>query len=158
VILKSGRGRWPLGQGLSERGSAYLARDSRLPCIALGLSFELSATGIRAEEKRSPTVLRSQCLGAVDIAYPTIRDPGKDVSRRYGATGTPETYFISARSRVVGHVVGVVSAGQLESRIAPRGRASRQVRSEVANAGQHVRTSARSVSRYGRRATPRWRS
>jgi cytochrome c biogenesis protein CcmG/thiol:disulfide interchange protein DsbE len=52
------------------------------------------------------------------VTYPTIRDPGKDVSRRYGATGIPETYFISAGSRVVGHVVGVVSAGQLESGIA----------------------------------------
>jgi cytochrome c biogenesis protein CcmG, thiol:disulfide interchange protein DsbE len=52
-----------------------------------------------------------------DITYPTIRDPGKEVSRRYGATGIPETYFISAKSKVVGHVVGVVSAEQLESGI-----------------------------------------
>jgi cytochrome c biogenesis protein CcmG/thiol:disulfide interchange protein DsbE len=52
------------------------------------------------------------------ITYPTIRDPGKDVSRRYGATGIPETYFISAASRVVGHVVGVVSAEQLEAGVA----------------------------------------
>jgi cytochrome c biogenesis protein CcmG/thiol:disulfide interchange protein DsbE len=52
------------------------------------------------------------------ITYPNIRDARKDVATRYGATGIPETYFISARSRVVGHVVGVVSADQLESGIA----------------------------------------
>jgi cytochrome c biogenesis protein CcmG/thiol:disulfide interchange protein DsbE len=52
------------------------------------------------------------------ITYPNIRDPGRDVARRYGATGIPETYFISARSRVVGHVIGVVSLEQLESGIA----------------------------------------
>jgi cytochrome c biogenesis protein CcmG/thiol:disulfide interchange protein DsbE len=52
------------------------------------------------------------------ISYPTIRDPGKDVANDYGATGLPETYFISAVGRVVGHVVGVVSAEQLESGVA----------------------------------------
>lgn len=52
------------------------------------------------------------------ITYPTIRDPGRDVARRYGATGIPETYFISSRSRVVSHVIGVVSVEQLESGIA----------------------------------------
>jgi len=51
------------------------------------------------------------------IAYPTIRDPGRDVARRYGATGLPETYFISARGRAVGHVIGVVSVAQLDSGI-----------------------------------------
>jgi cytochrome c biogenesis protein CcmG, thiol:disulfide interchange protein DsbE len=49
------------------------------------------------------------------ITYPTIRDPGDEVKRRYGATGLPETYFISAESRVVGHVIGVVSAEQLDA-------------------------------------------
>jgi cytochrome c biogenesis protein CcmG/thiol:disulfide interchange protein DsbE len=45
-------------------------------------------------------------------------DPGKEVSRDYGATGIPETYFISARGEVVAHVVGVVGRKQLESGIA----------------------------------------
>jgi thiol-disulfide isomerase/thioredoxin len=52
------------------------------------------------------------------ITYPTIRDPGKDVANRYGATGIPETYFISDRQRVVAHIVGVVSPDQLQSGIA----------------------------------------
>jgi len=47
------------------------------------------------------------------ITYPTIRDQSNDVARSYGATGIPETYFVSARGRVVGHVVGVVSDQEL---------------------------------------------
>jgi cytochrome c biogenesis protein CcmG/thiol:disulfide interchange protein DsbE len=47
------------------------------------------------------------------ITYPTIRDPGKEVSRRYGATGIPETYFITARGRVVAHAIGAMSSEQL---------------------------------------------
>jgi cytochrome c biogenesis protein CcmG/thiol:disulfide interchange protein DsbE len=52
------------------------------------------------------------------VSYPTIRDPGKGVARSYGATGIPETYFISARGRVVAHVVGVVSDRQLAAAVA----------------------------------------
>ncbi len=49
------------------------------------------------------------------VSYPTIRDPTKGTAKRYGATGIPETYFVSDRGRVVAHVVGVVSRAQLES-------------------------------------------
>ena len=52
-------------------------------------------------------------LSEFGITYPTIRDPLKDVATSYGATGVPETYFISGRGRVVGHVIGVVSKRQL---------------------------------------------
>jgi cytochrome c biogenesis protein CcmG, thiol:disulfide interchange protein DsbE len=47
------------------------------------------------------------------ITYPTIRDPINDVARDYGATGIPETYFISRQGKVIGHVIGVVSKRQL---------------------------------------------
>ena len=49
------------------------------------------------------------------IDYPNVHDPGDDVPRSYGATGVPETYFISARGYVVDHVIGVVSAAELRS-------------------------------------------
>lgn len=52
-------------------------------------------------------------LEKFEVTYPTIRDQGNDVAQDYGATGVPETYFISARGRVVGHVIGVVSEEQL---------------------------------------------
>jgi cytochrome c biogenesis protein CcmG, thiol:disulfide interchange protein DsbE len=67
------------------------------------------------------------------ITYPTIRDPGKDVARRYGATGIPETYFISDRGRAVGHVVGVVSVEQLEQGVAAA-RAARPGRAQKGGA------------------------
>jgi cytochrome c biogenesis protein CcmG/thiol:disulfide interchange protein DsbE len=48
------------------------------------------------------------------ISYPTIREQGNEVARSYGATGLPETYFVSARGRVVSHVIGVVTPEQLD--------------------------------------------
>jgi cytochrome c biogenesis protein CcmG, thiol:disulfide interchange protein DsbE len=52
------------------------------------------------------------------MTYPNVRDGGNEVARRYGTTGLPETFFISARGRIVGHVIGVVSAGQLRDGLA----------------------------------------
>jgi cytochrome c biogenesis protein CcmG/thiol:disulfide interchange protein DsbE len=52
------------------------------------------------------------------IDYLNIRDPSNTVARRYGLTGIPETYFISPRGRVVGHVIGVSSPAQLRAGIA----------------------------------------
>ena len=49
------------------------------------------------------------------IDYPSVRDRGKGTANDYGATGIPETYFISARGQVVDHVVGSVSARQLDA-------------------------------------------
>jgi cytochrome c biogenesis protein CcmG, thiol:disulfide interchange protein DsbE len=52
-----------------------------------------------------------------DISYPNVRDPGDDVARDWGVTGLPETFFISARGRVVSHVIGAVSQRQLADSI-----------------------------------------
>jgi cytochrome c biogenesis protein CcmG/thiol:disulfide interchange protein DsbE len=57
-------------------------------------------------------------LSDLGVTYPSVRDPGKQTSKDYGATGIPETYFISPNGRVVAHVVGSVSAEQLDSGIA----------------------------------------
>ena len=48
------------------------------------------------------------------ITYPSVRDQGSSVADAYGATGIPETYFVSGEGRVVDHVIGVVSPEQLE--------------------------------------------
>ena len=61
---------------------------------------------------------RSDALNFLDrfgIDYLTIRDPTNAVMRRYGATGIPETYFISARGKVVGHTIGAISAADLRA-------------------------------------------
>ena len=60
--------------------------------------------------------LTDDALGFIDefrLTYPSVRDPGREVADDYGATGIPETYFIDATGRVVGHVLGVVSEAQL---------------------------------------------
>lgn len=51
------------------------------------------------------------------IDYPNVHDRGNDVPRSYGATGIPETYFISASGYVVDHVVGMVSPRDLRAGI-----------------------------------------
>jgi cytochrome c biogenesis protein CcmG/thiol:disulfide interchange protein DsbE len=63
-------------------------------------------------------------LRELGVTYPSIRDPGKGVATDYGATGIPETFFISARGRVVAHVVGAVADDQLDTAVhaALRGR------------------------------------
>jgi cytochrome c biogenesis protein CcmG/thiol:disulfide interchange protein DsbE len=51
------------------------------------------------------------------ITYLNVRDRGNDIARSYGVTGLPETFFISAGGRVVGHVVGAASPEQLRDGI-----------------------------------------
>jgi cytochrome c biogenesis protein CcmG, thiol:disulfide interchange protein DsbE len=57
-------------------------------------------------------------LRELGVTYPSVRDPGKDVATDYGATGIPETFFVSRGGRVVAHVVGVASPEQIESGVA----------------------------------------
>lgn len=52
-------------------------------------------------------------LSEFDVGYLNIRDPSDTTANRYGLTGIPETYFISPRGEIVGHVIGVVTAKQL---------------------------------------------
>lgn len=51
------------------------------------------------------------------IDYLNVRDPTNQTARRYGATGIPETYFVSTRGDIVGHVIGVVTPAQLDAGI-----------------------------------------
>lgn len=52
------------------------------------------------------------------VSYPNLRDQSNRVARRWGVTGLPETFFITARGEVVGHVIGVISREQLRAGIA----------------------------------------
>jgi cytochrome c biogenesis protein CcmG/thiol:disulfide interchange protein DsbE len=52
------------------------------------------------------------------IDYLNIRDPSNGIARRYGTTGVPETFFIDAGGRVVGHVIGVATPQQLQDGVA----------------------------------------
>jgi cytochrome c biogenesis protein CcmG, thiol:disulfide interchange protein DsbE len=59
-----------------------------------------------------------------DNTYLNVRDQSNGVARDWGVTGIPETFFITPRGRVVGHVIGVVAPEQLRRGIqsARRGR------------------------------------
>jgi len=52
------------------------------------------------------------------VTYPNIRDQADDVAIDWGVAALPETFFIDARGRVVGHVIGAVSDSQLRAGIA----------------------------------------
>jgi cytochrome c biogenesis protein CcmG/thiol:disulfide interchange protein DsbE len=52
------------------------------------------------------------------LTYPMVREGSNDTARRYGTTGIPETFFISRRGQVVGHVIGAASARQLRVGVA----------------------------------------
>lgn len=65
-------------------------------------------------------------LDEFGITYPTIREQTNEVAVSYGATGIPETYFVSGQGRIVSHVIGVVSPGQLDDGVRA-GRAGRVV-------------------------------
>lgn len=64
-------------------------------------------------DQQDADVDAQQFIRRYAIDYPNIHDPSNDVPRAYGATGVPETFFISARGRVVAHVIGVSDEQQL---------------------------------------------
>jgi cytochrome c biogenesis protein CcmG, thiol:disulfide interchange protein DsbE len=50
-----------------------------------------------------------------DVTYPNVRDQSDDVAIDWGVAALPETFFVDARGRVVGHVIGAVSDPQLRA-------------------------------------------
>ena len=57
-------------------------------------------------------------MRAYGVDFLNLRDPPGDQARRWGVTGLPETFFLSARGSVVGHVIGALSAQQLARGVA----------------------------------------
>lgn len=47
------------------------------------------------------------------LTFPSLRDSTNDTARRWGATGIPETFFVSRRGAVVAHVIGTADAAKL---------------------------------------------
>lgn len=52
-------------------------------------------------------------LREFDTSYLNVRDSGNEVARRWGLVGLPETFFIDADGKVVAHILGAASAGEL---------------------------------------------
>jgi cytochrome c biogenesis protein CcmG/thiol:disulfide interchange protein DsbE len=57
-------------------------------------------------------------IGEFDNSYLNIRDQSNGVARKWGVTGLPETFFVTPQGKVVGHVIGVISRGQLSAGLA----------------------------------------
>jgi cytochrome c biogenesis protein CcmG/thiol:disulfide interchange protein DsbE len=53
-----------------------------------------------------------------DLTFPHVRDSGNATQRSWGVAALPETFFLSADGRIVGHVIGTVDAAQLREGIA----------------------------------------
>jgi cytochrome c biogenesis protein CcmG/thiol:disulfide interchange protein DsbE len=66
--------------------------------------------GLNIQDLRGDARAFAQKFG---ITHPSVRDARRGVADSYGATGIPETFFVDARGRVVGHVIGVVSEREL---------------------------------------------
>lgn len=71
--------------------------------------------GLHMQDARGHA-LRFLCTLRQD--FPNVRDPTDETSRRWGATGIPETYFVSRSGDVVGHVRGTVSEQLLADGVA----------------------------------------
>jgi cytochrome c biogenesis protein CcmG/thiol:disulfide interchange protein DsbE len=85
---------------------AWEGRAKRAGVLFLGLNMQDLTDDARAFARRE------------GMTYTTVRDRGNGVSRDYGVTGVPETFFISRRGTVVGHVIGVADAAALRDGIA----------------------------------------
>jgi cytochrome c biogenesis protein CcmG, thiol:disulfide interchange protein DsbE len=57
-------------------------------------------------------------LREFSVSYPNVHEAGKETSRRYGMTGIPETFFISAGGQVVRHIIGALTDEQLRAGVA----------------------------------------
>jgi cytochrome c biogenesis protein CcmG/thiol:disulfide interchange protein DsbE len=52
------------------------------------------------------------------LTFPHVRDGSNDTNREWGVTGLPETFFLGADGRVVGHVIGSLDERQLREGVA----------------------------------------
>ncbi len=99
-------GTGPRGRLLCAPGAFRWRQAGRQGVLFLGLDMQDVTDDAR------------EFLREFRISYPNVREGGKETSRRYGGTGLPETYLISARGQVVGHVIGALTPAQLRGGVA----------------------------------------
>lgn len=96
-----------------------------IPCIQeandLRLTSErfkdsnLQMIGINSEDLREDA---DRYLSKFGLEYLNLRDTSGQVSKRmYGVSAYPESFFIDSRGKLVAHVFGPMTAGEMKSRI-----------------------------------------
>lgn len=69
--------------------------------------------GIDGRDKTSAAL---KFLHAKGVTYPVVADPDLQLTAEYGAqAGYPQTYFLNARHQIVRHVLGAVTASELNA-------------------------------------------
>jgi cytochrome c biogenesis protein CcmG/thiol:disulfide interchange protein DsbE len=68
--------------------------------------------GVHVNE--SAGVAAEPVLRQYDLTYPAVWDRSDQITKRYGVSGLPQMFFISASGDIVGEVVGAPSVRQLE--------------------------------------------
>jgi cytochrome c biogenesis protein CcmG, thiol:disulfide interchange protein DsbE len=86
------------------------AEAPRLKAAAQEASGKVVFLGIDVQDFESDA---RGFLERYDTNYVSIRDGGHSTYSAYGLTGLPETYFVDASGRVAAHVVGELSARDL---------------------------------------------
>ncbi len=85
----------------------------RLVSFAHRWSGQVVVVGVDIGElRKGPAQSFSRHYGAM---YPMVFDPDTSTAGPWGILGTPQTYFVDRRGRIVDHVIGPVSAQALAS-------------------------------------------
>lgn len=80
--------------------------------VVIGL---LVLLGVNAQDLKSDALAFSR---EFDTPYVSVRDRGNRTHQDYGLTGVPETYYLDADGRIVGHTPDAISRASLERVIA----------------------------------------
>lgn len=107
--------------------AAFLERTARASAKT-GVAF----VGINVLDIRSKAF---SFMNEFAISFLNVRDTSLATAKKFGARAMPETYFLSAEGRIVGHVVGIVRLPQMAKGL------------EAARTGQPMATAQGGASR-----------
>jgi cytochrome c biogenesis protein CcmG/thiol:disulfide interchange protein DsbE len=115
VALRELRG-WPVVLNFwASWCSPCKAEAPRLNAAAREHNGEVVVLGVDVQDFESDARHFSE---RYETNYVSVRDGGDSTYSAYGLTGLPETYFLDRDGRIVEHIVGEVSAVELEAGIA----------------------------------------
>jgi cytochrome c biogenesis protein CcmG/thiol:disulfide interchange protein DsbE len=132
-VLDKGNARSPLGEKIAPGGDLSLGELRGTPVVlSLWSSWcTLCSSAVQVvqteSERYGPRGVLFLGLDVQDtereaqrfrkkyaLDYPTVADESGDAARQLGATGVPETFFISGDGQIVGHVIGAATIAHME--------------------------------------------